>query len=148
MILLFRPRRGVAALVGTLATLWLLVGLVGAPLLNDASSARGLMQRVASRMPPGDELALVAWKEQVMLMADRPARTFGFKRAADAQWRDAVAWQAQSPAHRWILLEDVAMPACVDRTRAIDIGRSNRRGWRLVPGDAVKCRPAAGVSQE
>lgn len=148
MLLLFRPGRGVAALVGTLATLWLLVGLVGAPLLNDASSARGLMQRVASRLPPGDELALVAWKEQVMLMADRPARTFGFKRGVDAQWRDAVAWQSQLPARRWILLEDVAMPACVDRLRAVHIGRSNRRDWWLVPGDAVKCRPAAGMPQE
>lgn len=141
MLFAFRPRRGVAALLATLALLWVVVGLVGAPLLNDASSARGLMQRVASRLAPHDELALVAWKEQVLLMADRPARTFGFKRAPAAQWRDAAAWQAQAPARRWILLEDVAMPACVDRAQAVDVGRSNRRGWWLVPARAVRCAP-------
>ncbi|TCZ84338.1 glycosyltransferase family 39 protein [Lysobacter sp. N42] len=145
LLALCGPRRGVAALAGTLATFWVLVGLVGAPLLNDASSARGLMQRVGRHLPPGDELALVAWKEQLALMADRPVRTFGFRREPASQWRDALAWQAADPARRWILVEDVAMPACVDRRLALDMGRSNRRGWWLLPARAVRCGPAAAL---
>ena len=136
-LLLLRLRRGVAALVGTLATLWVLVGLVGAPLLNDASSARGLMQRAAQRLAPADELALVAWKEQMLLMADRPARTFGFKRDAAGQLGDALAWQRVAPARRWILMEDTALVACIDRAQAIDVGSSNRREWWLVPAAAT-----------
>jgi hypothetical protein len=115
------------------------IGLTGAPLLNDASSARGLMHRVAARLAPSDELALVAWKEQNLLMADRRARTFGFKRAPAHQWRDALAWQRERPA-RWILIDEAAMPACVDRSLAEDVGRSNRRSWWLVPASAgVAC---------
>lgn len=141
MLLWFRPRRGVAALLGTLAALWVITGLAVQPLLNDASSARGLMQRAAGYMRPGDELALVAWKEQNLLMADRPARTFGFRRDAAAQLRDALAWQRQAPATRWIMLEDTALPACVDATRAIDVGHSNRREWWLLPAPAASaCR--------
>lgn len=153
MLLLFRPRRGVAALVGQLAALWVVLGLVGAPLLNDASSARGLMRRVEQRLARGDELALVAWKEQNLLMAPRPARTFGFKRDVDGQLRDALDWQHRAPAQRWILIDAAALPACVDRRAAFDAGRSNRRGWWLLPARATAaCRalslrapsPAAG----
>jgi 4-amino-4-deoxy-L-arabinose transferase-like glycosyltransferase len=141
MLLAFGPRRGVGALLGTLAALWVTVGLAGAPLLNDASSARGLMERVAARLEPGDELALVAWKEQALLMADRPARTFGFRRDAAAQLRDAVAWQRERPSRRWILMEQTALAPCIDRRHAVDVGRSNRRAWWLVPATATSgCR--------
>lgn len=136
-LLLFRARRAAAALVTTLATLWTLFGLAGAPLLNDSSSARGLMQRAAARMASDDELALVAWKEQMLLMADRPARTFGFKRDAALQLADAIAWQRQAPSRRWILMEDTALVPCIDRSRAIDIGSSNRREWWLVSAGAT-----------
>jgi 4-amino-4-deoxy-L-arabinose transferase-like glycosyltransferase len=135
----FGLRRAEAALVGTLASLWLAVGLVGAPMLNDASSARGLMQRVAARLRAQDELALVAWKEQLLLMADRPARTFGFKREVSLQRADAIAWQRERPASRWLLLEDTALVPCIDRRLAFHMGRSNRRGWWLVPARAVDC---------
>ena len=142
MLLLFGARRGVAALLGTLTGLWLLVGLAAQPLLNDASSARGLMQRVATRLRPVDELALVAWKEQNLLMADRPARTFGFQVAPDEQLHRALAWQAMSPRTRWVLIDASAMPACVDRRHAIDVGHSNRREWWLLPAGAAACAAA------
>jgi hypothetical protein len=99
------------------------------------------MRRVASHLAPHDELALVAWKEQVLLMADRRAETFGFRRDSNAQWADALAWQGAAPAGRWILVDAAALAPCVDRARAIDVGRSNRRGWWLVPAAATSaCR--------
>lgn len=135
MLLAFGMRIG--ALLGALAALWILWGLAGAPMLNDASSARALMLRVADRLAPQDALALVAWKEQLLLMSDRPARTFGFKRAPGEQLADALAWQRVEPARRWILIEADAMPPCVERRRAVDAGRSNRRGWWLLPAAAT-----------
>jgi len=36
------------------------------------------MQRTGELIGPGAELGLVAWKEQNLLMADRPAADFGF----------------------------------------------------------------------
>jgi len=117
------------------------VSLIGYPLLNDASSARGLMQRAGARIGPEAELGLVAWKEQNLLMADRPAQTFGFLRPADEQLRDAQAWQAQAPATRWLLVERAALSACVDWSQAENLGISNRREWWLVPARAACQHP-------
>ncbi|GAB1594765.1 ArnT family glycosyltransferase [Lysobacter claricitrinus] len=139
MLLMFGLRRGVGALLGTLTGLWLVVGLAAQPLLNDASSARGLMRRTSEILRPDDQLALVAWKEQNLLMADRPARTFGFTRDPALQLRDALAWQRGDVARRWILLEDDALVPCIGRSRAIFVGHSNRREWWLVPSRAVDC---------
>lgn len=139
----WRVRGGVQALLATLAALWLGVGLVGAPMLNDASSARGLMRQVGARIGPDAELGLVAWKEQNLLMADRPAVTFGFVRPPAAQLRDAFAWQAAAPRRRWLLVEAQALVPCVDRSRASRVGVANRREWWLVPASAA-CPGGAG----
>ena len=141
-LLWFRVRGGVAALLATLAGLWVGYGLIGYPLLNDASSARGLMQRAGAHIGADAELGLVAWKEQNLLMADRPARTFGFLRPVAAQRRDAYAWQAQAPSRRWLLIEGAALDVCVDRARAKNLGTANRREWWLVPATAM-CDSAA-----
>ena len=120
-----------------MTTAWVGVSLIGYPLLNDASSARGLMQRAGARIGPDAELGLVAWKEQNLLMADRPAKTFGFLRPANEQLRDAQDWQARAPGVRWLLVERAAVSACVDWSRAENLGISNRREWWLVPATAA-----------
>ena len=142
-LLLFGVRRGVPALLGTLVALWLVIGLAVQPLLNDASSARGLMQRVAARLPAGSELGFVAWKEQNLLMADRPVRTFGFKRDAADQLRDAIAWQREAPSSRWLMLENAALVPCIDRGALVALGHSNRREWWLAPARSVRCDAAS-----
>lgn len=136
-LLAFR-RRAVVALFATLAGLWVLYGLVGYPVLNDASSARGLMAAAGRRIGPDAELGLVAWKEQNLLMADRPAATFGFKVPWDEQLRRGVAWQAQAPRTRWLLVQEDALEACIDRARIEMAGIANRRTWYLVPAAAVR----------
>jgi 4-amino-4-deoxy-L-arabinose transferase-like glycosyltransferase len=137
-----RLRRAPGALVATLASLWITFGLIGYPLLNSSSSARGLMLEVGRRIGPEAELALVAWKEQNLLQADRPARTFGFRRAREEQLRDAIRWQADAPARRWVLVLEQAMGDCVRRDLAQHAGRANRRDWWLFRADAVtaSCR--------
>ncbi|MBE2292177.1 MAG: glycosyltransferase family 39 protein [Xanthomonadales bacterium] len=134
-VILFR-RRAVVALLATLAGLWVVFGLVGYRLLNDSSSARGLMAEVGRRIGPEAGLGLVAWKEQNLLMADRPAADFGFKVPWDEQLRRGVAWQAQAPG-RWLLVEEDALEACLDRERIELAGVANRRRWWLVPPGAV-----------
>jgi hypothetical protein len=140
-LLWFGRRRAAAGVLSLLAGLWVLYGLVAYPLLNDSSSARGLMRDVGARIGPQAELGLVAWKEQNLLMADRPAATFGFRRPPDQQLRDGIAWQSQAPARRWLLVQDTALAACIDRTRAQALGSANRREWWLLPAAATSgCR--------
>ena len=134
-------RRAVAAMIATLTGLWVAFGLLIAPLLNDSSSARGLMTEAGRRIGPNAELGLVAWREQHLLMADRRVAEFGFKVDFHEQMRRGVAWQRQSPGTRWLLVQDVALAPCIDASRTMHLGRANRRGWTLVPGEAVEGCP-------
>ena len=156
-VLAFR-RHALAGLFATLGGLWVAFSLVGYPALNDASSARGVMAAAGHRIGPDAELGLVAWKEQNLLMADRPAANFGFKVPWDEQLRRGVAWQAQQPDRRWLLVQEAALEGCIDRGRSELAGISNRRRWWLVPAAAVtppcvataeeKARSAADQGQE
>jgi 4-amino-4-deoxy-L-arabinose transferase-like glycosyltransferase len=139
-------RRAVAALFAALAGLWVIFSLVGYPILNDASSARGVMADAGRRIGPDAELGLVAWTEQNLLMADRPAANFGFKLPWEEQLRRGVAWQAQAPG-RWLLVQEDALEACIDRGRIELAGISNRRRWWLVPPGAVTGQCVASREQ-
>lgn len=134
----FGRRRAHAALVAMLTTLWLLYSLVGAPLLNDGSSSRGLMREVGAAIGPQAELGLVGWREQQLLMADRPAADFGFKRDVALQFADGVRWQQGHPASRWLLVEQgQGLPACVTIAGARDMGVANGRRWWLLAAEAL-----------
>ena len=108
------------------------------------------MRAVGAKIGPEAELALVAWKEQNLLMADRPARTFGFKRDFALQLADARDWQREAPATRWILLHDIALDECIDQARAVDMGIYNRRRWLLLPAAAMRagCTPTPHSTPE
>ncbi len=138
----FGRRRAHAALVAMLTALWLLYSLVGAPLLNDGSSSRGLMRNVGAAIGPQAELGLVGWREQQLLMADRPAADFGFKRDAGLQFADGVRWQHAHPQARWLLVEEgEGLPACIDKTRARDMDVANGRRWWLLDAETTRgCR--------
>ncbi len=133
----FARRRPELATVSTLTIVWVMAGLLVYPLINMSSSARGVMESVGRRIGPQAELGLVAWKEQNLLMADRPATTFGFVVPWDEQLRRGIAWQAQAPQRRWLLVQEAAMLGCVDRNASILAGVSNRRDWWLVPASAI-----------
>lgn len=138
VILWARLRRVGTALVLVTALLWMTYGLGLAPALDADSSARKLMQRVGQRIGPQAQLAMVAWREQNLLQSDRPAVDFGFKRSWQEQWAEAGPWLAEDPARRWVFVLDKAISPCVDRRGVVDIGRSNRNSWLLVPGSAWK----------
>lgn len=133
----FGRRRAVAGVAALLAGLWVAYGLVGYPLLNDSSSARGLMRDAGARIGPDAQLGLVAWREQNLLMADRNVATFGFSKPPHEQMRLGIEWQQQEPALRWLLVQDIAMLPCVDRARAQALDSANRRGWWLLPAAAT-----------
>ena len=95
------------------------------------------MRNVGAVIGPQAELGLVGWREQQLLMADRPAQDFGFKRDPELQLADALAWQRVQPTSRWLLVQDVAFPACIRRELAHDMGHANRRTWWLLPAAAT-----------
>lgn len=132
-----RLRRIGSALTLFTAAIWAAYGLALAPALDATSSARALMARVGARIGPEAELGMVAWREQNLLQADRPAVDFGFRQPWHLQWRAAAAWAAAAPRRRWLFVLDEALSPCVSRADSIPIGASNRHDWLLVPGTAV-----------
>jgi hypothetical protein len=132
-----RPRRAGSAVVLATAAIWVAYGVGLAPTLDADSSSRELMQRVAQRIGPRAELGMVAWREQNMLQSDRPVTDFGFKRPWHAQWNDASPWLLARPRHRWLFVLNEAVSPCVDRSRSVPIGQSNRKSWVLVPASAL-----------
>ena len=135
--LLFRPRRGAHALLGGLTVMWLIWSFSSYPLLNDSSSARGVMMRAREIAGEKSEIGLVGWKEQNLLMAVGPTRDFGFNQPRDKQYTEATQWQAQASQDRWIFIIAPAMGQCVDRTKAQRVGEANRREWWMFRADAV-----------
>lgn len=137
LVATLRLRRAIWAIGGGMAALWFAWSLVIAPELDASSSSAGLMAKVRDHLGPDDQLGLVAWKEQNLLMLGRPATDFGFSQRWIWQYADAVAWQAENPARRWIFAQEPAMGDCVQRDHAIDLGKANRRQWWLFKADAV-----------
>jgi 4-amino-4-deoxy-L-arabinose transferase-like glycosyltransferase len=145
----FRPKRGLHALLAGIGALWLIWSFWSYPLLNDSSSARGVMRRARELAGPDVEIGLVAWKEQNLLMADGPVREFGFLNPWRNQLAEAIAWQAADPARRPVFILEEAMGRCIDKGKATPVGHANRREWWLFRGDAVVpgCEPDADVDE-
>ena len=151
--LVFRVRRALHALAATLAALWLAWGLWAYPLLNEANSSRGIMRQAGAVAGTDAEIALVAWKEQNLLFADRPVVDFGFRTAWHEQLAAAIRWQEAAPDRRWVFAQRPALEACVDIDAATLLGNANRRSWVMFRSDAVRpaCRggkvPRDGVDE-
>ena len=134
--MVFARRHVAAALVTVTAALWTAYGMGFMPAISPDSSARALMQRVGERIGPDAELAMLGWREQHLLQADRPVTDFGFKQPWVDQWQHAHAWLLEAPGKRWLFLRKEAIGPCLDPAKVIDIGASNRRDWILAPGGA------------
>jgi hypothetical protein len=135
--LLFRPARGVHALLAGIAALWVIWSVWSYPLLNDSSSAAGVMRRARELAGPTAEIGMVAWKEQNLLMAQGPVRDFGFMLSWDRQYAEAVQWLGENPQQRRLFILEDAMGQCVDKGKAQRVGHANRREWWLFGADAV-----------
>nr|WP_210399077.1 glycosyltransferase family 39 protein [Steroidobacter denitrificans] len=131
-----RQRQPEIALVIVTAALWATYGVGVMPLLSPDSSAQALMRRVGERIGPDAGLAMLGWREQHLLQADRRAMDFGFTQPRAAQWQRAHEWVLEDPTRRWLFLRKEAIGPCLDPRQVIDIGRSNRRAWALARGDA------------
>lgn len=143
----FRPRRGVAALLAGMGLAWVIWPVGTYPLLDANQSTRQLMEEADEHIGPDGQLGLVLWREEWMYQARRPVAEFGFARDAADQLRDGRAWQSADPAHRWLLVNEEALDACVVPEKVVRLGVANRTTLALLPADASKpgCVPGAAA---
>jgi hypothetical protein len=94
-------------------------------------SAAPLMARIGAAIGPQGALALVQWKEQFVLHADRPVTHFGyFREDAEGEAREAAAWVAAA-ADRFVLLPRESLAPAFAADRCVDLGQRHRRYWYL-----------------
>jgi len=107
------------------------------PELNATRSAAPMMATVGATIGPGGELALVQWKEQFVLFADRPVKHFGYFRTdTDREAHEAAAWALAAP-NRWVLLPRESLAPCFVANRCFAVGQRNHRDWLVAPGAAI-----------
>jgi 4-amino-4-deoxy-L-arabinose transferase-like glycosyltransferase len=133
---LARGRRAPPGLAAFLIVGWIGFGWWVLPRLNQVRSAAGVMDEVAVKLPPGDELGMVDWREQFVLHADRPVVTFGYNvRELEREAREAASWAVAAPG-RWLLVPEHLLPLCTSGPTD-NIGRRYRKDWHLVSGSQV-----------
>ncbi len=137
-VLWLRPGRGDCSWLVTAALLWLGYSVAGYPLLEPLRSPVHSMQEVASHLGPDDELAIINYREQQLLFADRPVTHFGFFTDKQQQDEEAAQWLRESPATRWVMLPASKSGNCFDEQKAIDLGQEQRWRWLLVNADAIR----------
>lgn len=133
-------RRG-AFTVGIVMT-WLLVSTWGYALLDPIRSADALMADVATHLAPDDRLAILEFREQLLLQADRPVVHWSRRYPAIEQVADAMDWVRENPKH-FLLLPEHLLRVCIDQDVGVRLGYRHRSDWRLVSASdvarAVRC---------
>jgi 4-amino-4-deoxy-L-arabinose transferase-like glycosyltransferase len=129
-----------------------------APAMNGERSGGDFVRSVLSQVKPGEQLALVAYKEQFLLYLDRPTWNFGHRRWLEGPQEsyDAAAWLNAEPG-RVLLVPEAALvpkdrfnpgvppvPCFVQNTTPV--GRSSSDDWFLVHAPAeVDCASRGDV---
>jgi len=111
-----------------------------APAMNGERSGADFVRAVLAQVKPGEQLALVNYKEQFLLYLDRPTVNFGHRRWLEGPQEsyDAAAWLNAAPDRVLLVPADtVKTHSCFidDLTLA---GRSSDEDWFLVRPPAVQ----------
>ncbi|MBP7797398.1 MAG: glycosyltransferase family 39 protein [Thermoanaerobaculaceae bacterium] len=130
-------RTPLAALLATTSVVWLTVGLVVNPALNDARTPVTLLRTIEATVPADDEVLLVGWKEQFLLHAHRPLCMFPIKMPDSEQVEAAAQWQALG-AKRWVVGPMRLLPASFDVGTGQDLGWRHQERWQLLPPGSAR----------
>jgi 4-amino-4-deoxy-L-arabinose transferase-like glycosyltransferase len=147
LVAAFRVRRGMAALVGIIASIWIVLGLWIAPSIDGIRSGERLIVAMESKLAMSDEVGMVAWKEQFLLHAELPVTVFGHRRFDDEQeLYDGVAWLEGSPSRR-LFVDEEKRDACFAGKGAF-VGHAHRENWYLVSAaeSDASCRGKGNAS--
>ncbi len=132
-------RKPVAAYPAAVAALAIWFSYFLAPLMNGERSGRAFIHQTLRQVKPGEELGLVAYKEQFLLYLDRPTVNFGHRRWLEGPQEsfDAAAWLAAAP-DRVLLVPAKTRQPCFPG-EAKSLGTSSGDEWYLVRSASAEC---------
>ena len=117
--------------------LWSGYSLVGYPLLDPLRSPVATMAQIARQLPASAQLAIVNFREQHLLLADRPVTHFGFFSDKELQVQAAAHWLRAAPG-RFVLVPGDKAQDCFDTSRGVALDTEARWQWVLLGADALR----------
>jgi 4-amino-4-deoxy-L-arabinose transferase-like glycosyltransferase len=151
-----RARAPLAAWPAALAALCIAFSYWLAPRMNGERSGKDFVHTVLTQVQPGEELALVAYKEQFLLYLDRPTFNFGHRRWQEGpqEYFDAAAWLNAREGRVLLVPEEALAPKdrfkptqpaipCF-KAHATKAGTSSGDEWYLVRAPAERACAALG----
>jgi hypothetical protein len=144
-------RAPLAAWPMTLGSLAIVFSYFIAPAMNGERSGADFVRSVLTQIEPGEQLALVAYKEQFLLYLDRPTVNFGHRRGFEGPQEsyDAAAW-LDAAANRVLLVpseilknDDTSQCFVANSAKA---GVSSSEEWYLVRAPAAQSCAAKGAA--
>lgn len=111
-----------------------------APAMNGARSGQDFTRAVLAQVRPGEQLALVDYKEQFLLYLDRTTVNFGHRRGFEAGQEsfDAAAWLNAAPDRVLLVPEKPFETYRCFTANAVKAGRTSEEDWFLVRAPAVQ----------
>ncbi|MBY6209740.1 MULTISPECIES: ArnT family glycosyltransferase [Halomonas] len=144
LALALKPRRGMTAITLFFFCLWGWWSTFGYAWMDPERSPRDMMARVSQEVGPNGEVALLNFDEEILLHARSRSVHFGDMTPLEKEVPTAMAWLAEAPEQRWMLVVDKDLEAlsCGDLGQAVELGHQNRHDWLLLPGTAFAGCPA------
>jgi len=140
-LIVWRPRRGLAALVSFLLCTWPIVGLYVYPRLDVSRSGKIIMDHAYEQLPAGGELGIAGQKESFILHARGQLTNFGHRRTDSQQEQyDAARWLAAGE-NRYLIISAPTNSGCFSLGNAVDLGYAHGEEWLLIPhtGASAEC---------
>lgn len=128
-------------MLSSLTVLWLLYGSWGYSLMDTIRSPHNMMSQVAEQIG-SDRLAMVEFREQYFLNADRSITHFGYHTPIGNQIAKAIQWLQTDPKVRWLLIPKRYAQQCFNIEGKTIVAHQHRRDWLLLESaDVVAPKP-------
>jgi len=131
----WRHSQPVKGLFVGLCLVWVLYSTWGYRLMEPFRSPRDMMQEVNRIAGIHSELAIVDFREQLLLFSGRAVTHFGYHSDKGMQQRAAARWLSEAPSQRWLLVPLGNAYDCFDVRTAIEMDLRHRRSWYLARFD-------------
>lgn len=137
IILLNTKKHGVRALGCFFFALWLFYGWFAYPLFNPSRSPASFMKELGGRLGPHRELAMINFKEQFILHADRPVTHFGYHLADRNQEIAAARWLREKEG-RSMMAPKENLSQCFFIEKADSLGLRHGSEWYIVGREGLR----------
>jgi len=133
---LTKLKRGNHLLFASVLTIWIYLGAAVWPAFNHMRSPRQMMSEIRKLTGAETPLAMVSWKEQLLLQDHGPVVTFGFKKNHQDQMAEAIKWleEAAPDEKRWLLINGNEGLSAFKSENALYHRKLHRRDWYLFSG--------------